>query len=375
MMVNIMYAEVSHISRQSLKTVPFSAYFLAPLRLCMGLLCALLVLSVLAACSSGPTTLTVDIADGIIIKPELIQEFEKANDAKVVLRSVLSAEAMVSKPITADVAYGLDSYTAGRAIGSGQFEGYAAIRLDKVPATFRADAKNTLVPIDVNYVTVNYDKNWFAMRGISQPTTLKGLTDKAYFHRFVLTNPDNTPIGLGFLLMTIGSFPQGSDYPWQQFWRDLQMNAMHPVPSWNEAYGLQFTASQRTGAPTDGLHPLCLSFAAAAVADMQFNNRTDSVIGNIGDTGFAQVRYAGITKTSPQRKLAEKFIDLLLSENFQKELAPQMFVYPARSDITLPERFAAHAPPPKTVLALSPEMIEQNRQRWIDEWKSTTGSQ
>ena len=333
-----------------------------------------MALALLAACSSGPATLTVDVAEGIILKPELIQQFEKDTGAKVVLHTVLNAESMVNQPITADVAYGLDSYTAGRAIAGGQFEGYAVSGLDKVPANFKADTKNTLIPIDVNYVTVNYDKNWFATRGIAQPTTLKAVAEKTYFHRFVLTQPDNTPIGLGFLLMTISSFPDGSDYPWQQFWRDLQMNAMHPVPTWNEAYGLQFTASQRPGTSTDGLHPLCLSFATAPIADMQFNNRTESAIGNIGNVGFAQVRYAAILKATQQRKLAEKFIDLLLSEAFQKELAPQMFVYPARSDVALPDRFVKNSPAPKMVLSMPPEQIEQNRQRWISEWKKLTSN-
>ncbi len=330
-------------------------------------------MATLTSCSSGPTTLTVDVADGIVIKPELIQQFEKDNGVKVNLHSVISAEAMVSKPITADVAYGLDSYTAGRAIASGQFERYAAPDMAKIPSTLMADDKNSLIPIDVNYVTINYDKNWFAMRGIAPPSDLKALADKTYFHRFVLTQPDNTPIGLGFLLMTTAAFPDNSAYPWQQYWRDLQMNAMHPVATWNEAYGLQFTASQRPGAPIDGLHPLCLSFAAAPVADMQFNNRTESGIGNIGDAGFAQVRYAGVLKASQQRELAQKFIDLLLSEAYQKDVADRMFVYPARSDITLPDRFLKFGPPPKTILSLSPEQIEQNRQRWINEWKTITG--
>ncbi len=340
-----------------------------------GISFLLLAMFFLVACGSGPTTLTVAVADGIIIKPELIQQFEKDNNAKVVLHAVLNADVMVSRPITADVAYGLDTYTAGQAIGSGQFEGYAAPVLDKIPAAFKADAKNSLIPIDVNYVTVSYDKNWFAIRSISQPATIKALADKTYFHRFVLTNPDNTPIGLGFLLMTVALFPEGSNYQWQQFWRDLQMNAMHPTLTWNEAYGLQFTASQRSGVSTDGLHPLCLSFAAAPVADMQFNNRAEPTMGNIGDTGFAQVRYAGIVKTTQQRKLAEKFVDLLLGEAFQKELAPQMFVYPARSDIALPERFVKNGPAPKTVLSIPLEQIEQNRQRWVNEWKTVTGAQ
>ncbi len=342
------------------------------LRVWVGLVFSLAIVFGLAACNSGPAMLVVDVADGIIIKPELIQQFEKDNNAKVILHPALNADAMLTKPITADVAYGIDTYTAGRAIASGQFEGYATPALISISTALKSDAQNQLIPIDVNYVTVNYDKNWFAVRGIAPPADLKALTDKTYFHRLVLTNPDNTPIGLGFLLMTIAAFPDGSSYPWQQFWRDLQMNAMHPVPTWNEAYGLQFTASQRPGAPTEGLHPLCLSFAAAPVADMQFNNRTESGIGNLGDIGFQQVRYAGIVKNTQQRKLAEKLIDLLLSDTYQKDIASQMFVYPARSDIVLPERFAQYAPVPRTVLALPPDQIEQNRQRWVDEWKSIT---
>lgn len=179
------------------------------LRVWVGLVFSLAIVFGLAACNSGPAMLVVDVADGIIIKPELIQQFEKDNNAKVILHPALNADAMLTKPITADVAYGIDTYTAGRAIASGQFEGYATPALISISTALKSDAQNQLIPIDVNYVTVNYDKNWFAVRGIAPPADLKALTDKTYFHRLVLTNPDNTPIGLGFLLMTIAAFPDG----------------------------------------------------------------------------------------------------------------------------------------------------------------------
>jgi ABC transporter substrate-binding protein (ThiB subfamily) len=321
--------------------------------------------------SPSPGTLTVAVTEGFVMKPELLAQFERETGAKVILQKFADAEAMLTQPITADVAYGIDTFTYARAINKNIFGGYAAPQLAAVPQRLKTDAQNRLLPIAVNYVTINYDQQYFANLNRPPPKSLRELTDRKLYHKFVIVSPEAnaSDIGLAFLALTVASFPEGSAYPWQQYWRDLLQNALHPVMSWNEAYGAQFSATQPAGTDVSALHALCLSYAGAPAADMHFNKRAQPVMGNVGDVGFELVTYVGINKNTQARTLAQKFVDVLLSQDYQREIAPQRFAYPARSDVPLPANMA----PPANPLTLPPEVIEQNRARWLSEWRHISG--
>jgi thiamine transport system substrate-binding protein len=83
---------------------------------------------------------------------------------------------------------------------------------------------------------------------------------------------------------------------------------------------------------------------------------------------FEQVEFAGILRGTDQPELAGALIDHLLSPEVQAEIPLAMFVYPARSDVALPEAFAQHALVPGSPLRLDPATIDANREAWIDEW-------
>ena len=318
--------------------------------------------------NAEPNTLTIVTTDGFVLQPELLMQFERETGSKVVLQKRASAEALLTQPITADVAYGLDTFTYARAISSNIFEGYASPQLAAIPPRLQIDSQNRLLPVEVNYITINYDKNYFAARELPPPQTLRDLTDRKLFHKFVIVNPEASSIGFAFLALTVASFPEDSAYPWQIYWRDLLHNAVHPVMTWNEAYGALFSATQAAGSDPSATHPLCLSYAAAPVADMQFNQRAQPVMGNVGTVGFELVTYVGINKNTPARTLAQRFVDLLLSKTYQQTLALQRFVYSVRSDVLFPA-----APPPANALSLPPEVIEQNRVQWLTIWRKMFG--
>ena len=58
---------------------------------------------------------------------------------------------------------------------------------------------------------------------------------------------------------------------------------------------------------------------------------------------FRQVEFAGILRGTDEPELARALIDHLLAPETQAELPLAMYVYPARSDVELPEVFARHA--------------------------------
>jgi thiamine transport system substrate-binding protein len=83
---------------------------------------------------------------------------------------------------------------------------------------------------------------------------------------------------------------------------------------------------------------------------------------------FRQVELAGVLRGTAEPELAGALIDFLLSPDVQAELPLAMLVYPARSDVALPEAFIRHALVPSRPISMDPETIDDGREAWIREW-------
>jgi len=49
----------------------------------------------------------------------------------------------------------------------------------------------------------------------------------------------------------------------------------------------------------------------------------------------------------------------------------QMYVYPVRKGVAVPESWARYAPVPADPFEIAPERIARNRSTWIDQWTDT----
>ena len=92
-------------------------------------------------------------------------------------------------------------------------------------------------------------------------------------------------------------------------------------------------------------------------------------------TPMAQVYYlkviVGILAGTEKRELAEKWVDFMLSVEFQEDLPLQMFVFPVNSSAVLDETFIKYLDTPSNPSWVSPEDIASNREKWIDAWTET----
>ena len=93
---------------------------------------------------------------------------------------------------------------------------------------------------------------------------------------------------------------------------------------------------------------------------------TASILGP--DTCFRQIEFVGILKGTENRALAEKFVDFMLSTQFQEDMPLQMFVYPVNSNAALPKEFVKYAQTPEQPATLPYDEIAANRDKWIQEW-------
>jgi thiamine transport system substrate-binding protein len=282
----------------------------------------------------------------------------KAGDAgEIVTRALLTA----GNP-EGDVLFGIDNNLLARALEGDVFEPYEPPALEQVDAELVLDPQHRATPIDRGDVCLNYDKAWFADRDLAPPQNLVQLTLPRYRGLLVVQNPATSTPGLAFMLATIATFGDR----WQGYWRKLRANDVLVVDGWEDAYYARFSGA----AGSKGKRPVVVSYASSPPAEVIFRDPRPSEAPTevIEASCFRQIELAGVLRGATNEEGARELIDFMLSKRFQEDVPLQMFVFPARSDVALPPEFEQFAVVPERPLELAPEEIEQNRERWVDEW-------
>lgn len=331
----------------------------------------ILVVLLLSACGpKGPVTLTVMTHDSFAASEGVIAAFEKANNVKVAFLKSGDAGAALNKAILtagaplADVFYGVDNTFLSRALIAGIYTPYASPLLAKIPDEFKLDPQSRALPVDYGDVCINFDKAYFSSKSLPVPVTLEDLAKPAYKGLLVVENPATSSPGLAFLLATIKHF--GPD-AYLDYWKSLRSNGVIVVDSWETAYYTNFSGSSGHGA-----QPMVVSYASSPAAEVVFatTKLTDSPIGSILGPGtcFRQIEFVGILKGTRHLALAQKFVDFMLSQQFQQDMPLQMYVYPVNSQASLPQEFIQYAQTATQPATLDPALIAANRDKWITDW-------
>jgi thiamine transport system substrate-binding protein len=320
--------------------------------------------------ATEPQTITIMTHDSFSVSEEVVAAFETVNNAKVIFLQSGDAGSVLNKAILtkdaplADVLFGVDNTFLSRALEAEIFESYASPALEIIPNEFKLDPSNQALPVDYGDVCINYDKAYFADNSLAVPQSLEDLTKPEYANLLVVENPATSSTGLAFLLATVAHFGEDG---YLAYWRDLKANGVVVVDGWETAYYTNFSASSGKGP-----QPMVVSYGTSPAAEVIFADPpiddapTASILG--ADTCFRQIEFVGILKGTRNRLLAEKFVDFMLSQQFQEDVPLQMFVYPANSTAVLPEAFTKYSQAPKQAASLSPDVIAANRDKWIQEW-------
>jgi thiamine transport system substrate-binding protein len=337
----------------------------------------LLFLMLLAACSAQatapqstePQTITVMTHDSFSVSEAVVKSFEEANNAKVVFLQSGDAGAVLNKAILtkdaplADVLFGVDNTFLSRALEGDIFETYASPALSEIPDQFKLDPSNRALPVDYGDVCINYDKAYFVDNNLAVPQSLEDLTESEYAELLVVENPATSSTGLAFMLATVAHF--GDSFT--EYWQALKDNSVVVVDGWETAYYTNFSGSSGRGP-----QPMVVSYGTSPAVEVVYAEKpmddapTASILGP--DTCFRQIEFVGILKGTRQRALAEKFVDFMLSRQFQEDVPLQMFVYPVHPDAVLPDEFIKYAQAPEQTAVLAPEEIAADRDRWIQAW-------
>ncbi len=350
-----------------------------PNRSTSRLLGALLALALLATAACGDddgstaevgTKVRLLTHDSFAVSDDVIAAFTEETGIEVELVQGGDAGTVVNQAILAkgnpqaDVLFGIDSTLLTRALGEDLFVPYEAEGLSEVDPRFLLDDEHRVTPVDYGDVCLNYDKAYFAGHpDLAVPGALEDLVDPAYRDLVVVENPATSSPGLAFLLATIDHFGEDG---WQAWWSQLRGNGVEVVDGWEAAYYGSFSG----GSLSEGDRPLVVSYASSPPVEVEFADPpiTEAPTGVIEASCYRQVEAAGILRGTDHEVEARQLVDFLLSEVFQADVPLSMFVFPVRSGVALPEVFVAHAATPTTPLELAPDVIEEHREDWIDEW-------
>lgn len=319
--------------------------------------------------------LTVVAHDSFAYTEEVMEAFEEETGIPVEVVRVGDAGTLVNQSILTrenplgDVLFGVDNTFLSRALEADLFEPYESPLLEHVPDEFELDDEYRVTPIDYGDVCLNYDAAFFAAEDAPPlPESLRDLTLPAYEGLLVVENPTTSSPGLAFLLATVAVFGEEGDYTWRDYWADLLAADTYIADDWTDAYYGHFSGSSGS----EGTRPLVVSYASSPPAEVYFAETeleeapTGSIVAD--DTCFRQIEFAGVLANTDQPEEARRFIDFLLSREFQEDVPLTMFVFPVREDAELPEVFEQYAAVPEKPVEMPFDVIAENRERWLQEW-------
>jgi thiamine transport system substrate-binding protein len=316
---------------------------------------------------ASPKEVVLVTHDSFVVSADVKKAFEEESGLKWrVLQSGDAGEALTKALLTAgnpqgDVFFGVDNNLLSRALAGDLFLPYESPALANVGPEHVLDREHRVTPIDHGEVCLNYDKAWFAERGV-EPPLLESLAKPRYRGLLVVENPATSTPGLAFLLATIARYGEGN---WQDYWRKLRENDVLVVDGWEDAYNVRFS-----GSAGKGDRPVVVSYASSPAAEVIFRTPRpkEAPTAVVLDSCFRQTEFAGVLRGARNDDGARKMIDFMLSKRFQEDVPLSMFVFPVIKDPELPPEFEKYAVVQAHPMYLAPDEIEANRDEWVKEW-------
>jgi thiamine transport system substrate-binding protein len=317
---------------------------------------------------AGTPTLTVMTHDSFAVSEAVVAEFEEQNQVQVQFLETGDTGTAVNKAVLsrdnplADVFYGVDNTFLSRALEEDIFEPYTSPYLDRIDPSFQLDPSHRALPVDFGDVCLNYQKAYFSEHELAPPDSLEDLAQPEYRGLLTVENPATSSPGLAFLLTTVAHFGEDG---YLDYWNSLVENQVNIVNDWETAY---YSAFSQAGGPD----PIVVSYGSSPPFEVLFSEEPlkDAPTAAVTSPGtcFRQIEFVGILKGTENRELAEKWVDFMLSPDFQQDIPLNMYVFPVNPDAPLDETFQKYLVVPEVTAEVSPDAIAHNREKWINDW-------
>lgn len=283
--------------------------------------------------------------------PKIKQAFEKACDCTLNLVPLEDGVAILNRlrlegnHSKADLVLGLDDALISEAKQSGLFSPHPA-KLDgiKVPGGWQDD---TFIPYDYGYFAFVYDKDKLKQ----PPKSLKELVERPDL-KVIYQDPRTSTPGQGLMLWMKSVY--GDKAP--AAWTELAKKTVTVTKGWSEAYGMFL----------DGEADMVLSYTTSPAYHLIAENKPQYQAAAFEEGHYRQVEVAAKLKSAKQEKLADQFLQFMVSPAFQQEIPTGNWMYPV-IDTPLPKGFEQMITVAEP-LAFSSDEVAANRKGWIREW-------
>ncbi|NHI90298.1 MAG: thiamine ABC transporter substrate-binding protein [Candidatus Thorarchaeota archaeon] len=299
-------------------------------------------------------------------------------DVDIVLLDV-DANGIISKLVAeksrplADVVIGIDNILILQDAAKSVLEPYTSPMLSLVNETFvdLLDPEHYLTPFDFGLITLIYSTS--SINTTTHPQlgnlTFADLADAEFASSLVTENPSYSSPGLSFLLSQIAVYEKLLHQDWTTWWDDVR-DQINVQEGWDQAWEVWSGDPSRNLLVSYGTDPAYSAYyygspPDTAAAPFFYDNQ---------HWAWMQVEGVGLVKNGPNPELGKAFIDYCLNATVQSEIALNQWVYPIRTDLSLPSVYQ-YAVNPNEVsllnLLLNRTEISTNLNNWLDSWTAT----
>ncbi|TOA22673.1 thiamine ABC transporter substrate binding subunit [Vibrio parahaemolyticus] len=248
----------------------------------------------------------------------------------------------------ADIVLGLDNNLMAEAKKTGLLTEHNVDTANTVLPNGWSDT--TFVPYDYGYFAFVYNKEKLA----NPPKSMKDLVETRDDLKVIYQDPRTSTPGQGLMLWMKSIY--GDDVT--QAWQKLASKTVTVTKGWSEAYSMFL----------NGESDLVLSYTTSPAYHLIAENDSKFATANFSEGHYMQVEVAAKVKGSKNSELADKFMDFILSDEFQSAMPTGNWMYPV-TDVELPKGFETLSVPSKS-LSFSADEVAKMRKSWIREWQS-----
>ncbi len=290
------------------------------------------------------------------LSKKVIPLFEKIYNEKVEVRTYGDAGSLLSRIILekhrpkADIVLGIDQNLLPRALKEDILVPYKPKNLKNIKdKNLLFDPTYHIIPYDFGAIAIVYDKEKLD----NPPLSFEELLDPKFKKALIIEDPRTSSTGLAFLYWTIAVYKD----KFASYWKKLIPNILTITSGWDEAFNLF----------SNGEAPMMVSYATDPA--YSYENYKTLKYGAIvfREGGYIQIEGAGIVKGTKNMESSKKFIEFMLTPEFQREIPLTQWMFPV-VNVPLPESFK-YAAKIDRILTIPPEIISKNQDQWIRRWE------
>jgi len=286
--------------------------------------------------------------------PIIEKIFEEKHNADVEFVAVDSAATLLNKVILegdtskADIVLGLDMNLFDLAEQSGLFTTHNINDINNLINLPLKWESNKFVPYNYGYFSFVYNEANLE----TPPKSMDELINSTNA-RIVIQDPRTSTPGLGLLTWMKALYGDKAGDEWKK----LNKKIISVTKGWTDAYYNFFMAGEAD---------MVLSYTTSPAAHIMFEERYDILATTFEEGNYITIEFAGILNNSQNKDLANKFLNFMLSEEFQSVIPSTNIMYPVTNIKDLPEAFDKLDVP--NFIQMDPKEINKNKEKWIDEW-------